>query len=81
MIDNMSETSTPVPTDFSQLSKTEQVRYVQALWDLISEQPEEIPLWESHLPLVEERLRHHRENPSSARPAFDVINGLIKNRK
>ena len=29
---------------------------------------------ESHLKLAEERLRHHRENPSAARPAFDVIN-------
>ncbi len=77
----MPETSIQMPTGFSQLSKAEQVRYIQALWDQISEQPEEIPVPESHLQLVEERLRRHRQNPSSARPAFDVIDRLSKKRK
>jgi len=40
----MPETSIQVPTEFSQLSKAEQVRYIQALWDQISERPEEIPV-------------------------------------
>ena len=77
----MPETSIQVPTEFSQLSKAEQVRYIQALWDQISERPEEIPVPESHLQLVEERLRRHRENPSAATPAFEVIDRLSKNRK
>ena len=77
----MPETSIQMPTGFSQLSKAEQVRYIQALWDEISERPEEIPVPESHLQLVEERLRRHRENPSEARSAFDVIDRLSKNRK
>lgn len=76
----MPETSIQMPTGFSQLSKAEQVRYIQALWDQISERPEEIPVRESHLQLVEERLRRHRENPSEARSAFDVIDRL-SNRK
>jgi len=77
----MPETSIQMPSGFSQLSKAEQVRYIQALWDQISEQPEEIPVPESHLQLVEERLRRHRENPSAARPAFEVIDRLSKKRK
>jgi putative addiction module component (TIGR02574 family) len=77
----MPEMSIQMPTGFSQLSKAEQVQYIQSLWDQISEQPEEIPVPESHLQLVEERLRRHRENPSSARSAFDVIDRLSKNRK
>jgi putative addiction module component (TIGR02574 family) len=78
---NMPEASVHIPTGFNQLSKAEQVRYIQALWDQISEQPEEISVPESHLQIVEERLRRHRENPSAARPAFEVIDRLSKKTK
>jgi hypothetical protein len=64
----MPETSIETPSGFHDLSKAEQVRYLQALWDQISEQPDEIPVPESHLELAEERLRRYRENPSSAQP-------------
>jgi putative addiction module component (TIGR02574 family) len=80
-IDTMLEPSIQMPTGFSRLSKAEQVRYIQALWDQISQQPEEIPIPESHLQLVEERLRRHRESPSSAKPAFEVIDRLSEKRK
>ncbi len=59
----------------------EQVRYLQALWDKISEHPDEIPVPESHIKLAEARLRRFREDPSSSRPAFDVIDRLSRNRK
>ena len=72
----MAEISLQIPTGFNQLSKAEQVRYIQALWDHISEQPEEIPVPESQLQLAEERLRRHRENPSAAKPAFEIIDHL-----
>jgi hypothetical protein len=78
---NMPQTSLPTPPGFAELPKVEQVRYLQALWDQISENPDEIPVPESHLRLVEERLRRYRENPSSAQPAFDVIDRLSQNRK
>jgi hypothetical protein len=77
----MSETSVPTPPGFEELSKAEQVRYLQALWDQISEHGAEIPVPESHLQLAEERLRRYREQPSSARPAFEVIDRLLENRK
>ena len=73
----MPETSIQTPSGFNQLSKAEQVRYLQALWDQISEHPEEIPIPESHLQLAENRLRRYRENPSTAQPAFDVIDRLL----
>jgi putative addiction module component len=79
--DAMPETSIPTPPGFAELPKAEQVRYLQALWDQISERPDEIPVPESHLQLAEERLRRYRENPSSARPAFEVIERLTQNRK
>lgn len=74
-------TSIQTPAGFNDLPKAEQVRYLQVLWDQISEQPEEIPVPESHLQLSEERLRRYRENPSSARPAFEVIDRLSNESK
>jgi len=77
----MPETSIQTPSGFSELSKAEQVRYVQALWDQISANPGEVPVPESHLQLAEERLRRYRENPSSAKLAFDVIDRLARKAK
>jgi Putative addiction module component len=77
----MPQTSLPTPPGFAELPKTEQVRYLQALWNQISEHPDEIPVPESHVRLAEERLRRYRENPSLAQSAFDVIDRLSQNRK
>jgi hypothetical protein len=77
----MSQTSLPTPPGFAELPKIEQVRYLQALWDQISEHPDEIPVPESHLRLAEERLHRYRENPATAQAPFDVIERLSKNRK
>jgi len=73
------ETQPPLlaePTGFSSLTKAEQVRYLQALWDSISERPGEIPVPGSHLSLVEERLAEYRRDPSRARPARDALDRL-----
>jgi hypothetical protein len=72
----MPETSIETPSGFKELSKAEQVRYLQALWDQISERPEEIPVPESHLQLADERLQRYRENPEATRPAFEVLDRL-----
>lgn len=74
----MSQTHIETPSGFSQLSKAEQVRYLQALWDQISEQPGEIPVPESHLQLAEQRLAHYRNNLSTTRPALEVLERLTK---
>ena len=63
------------------MPKAEQVRYLQALWDQISANPDEIPVPESHLKLAEERLQNFRENPSNSQPAFDVIDRLAPKSK
>ncbi len=64
------------PTGFSSLSKAEQVRYLQALWDSISERPGEIPVPGSHLILAEERLAEYRRDPSRAGPERDALDRL-----
>lgn len=72
----MTERTIPEPPGFRQLSKTEQVRYLQALWDQIAENAAAPPVPESHLKLVEERLKRHRAAPSSTHSAFQVLDCL-----
>jgi putative addiction module component len=77
----MSETSVPVPPGFTDMSKAEQVRYLTALWDHIADSPGEIPVLDSHLHLAEERLKRYRNDPSTARSAFEVLDRLTKKPK
>ncbi len=77
----MPEASVPTPPGFNDLSKAEQVRYLQALWDQISEDPGALPVPESHLRLAEERLKRYRENPSRGHSAFEVLDRLTDNAK
>jgi len=66
------------PPGFSQLSKQEQVRYLQALWDHIVERPGELPVPEGHLALAEERLASYRRDPGGARSAHEALDRLAK---
>ena len=77
----MPEASVPTPPGFNALSKAEQVRYLQALWDQISEDPGALPVPESHLRLAEERLKRYRERPSRGHSAFEVLDRLTDNSK
>ena len=72
----MPETSVPTPPGFDSLSKAEQVRYLQKLWDQISDDPGALPVPEGHLRLAEERLKRYREDPSRAHSAFEVLDRL-----
>lgn len=77
----MKHTTIPDPPGFSDLSKAEQIQYLQLLWDRIAERPGEIPVPESHLELAERRLAEYRRDPSRARPAHDVLDRLGKKRR
>lgn len=77
----MEPTTIPEPPGFAELSKAEQVQYLQELWDRIAERPGELPVPESHLDLAEERLAEYRRDPSRARSAYDVIDRLAERAK
>jgi putative addiction module component (TIGR02574 family) len=77
----MQRTTIPEPPGFAQLSKAEQVKYLQELWDRIAESPGELPVPERHLELAEERLAEYRRDPSRAGSAYDVIDRLAKSVK
>ncbi|UBF25980.1 addiction module protein [Kovacikia minuta CCNUW1] len=51
---SISEPLSP-PPGFEQLTKTQQIDYVQRLWDLIVTTPDELPVPEWHLEIIEER--------------------------
>lgn len=77
----MAQTSISEPPGFSKLSKSEQVRYLLALWDKIADAPGEIPVPESHLELAEARLLDYRNDPGSAHSAFEVLDRLAEKSK
>ena len=66
-------TAVTEPAGFKSLSQAEQIRYLQALWDRIAEEPGQLPVPKSHLSLGRERLSEYRRDPSRARPAHDAL--------
>jgi hypothetical protein len=74
----MEHTMIPEPAGFAELSKVEQVRYLQALWDRIAEQPAELPVPERHLELAEERLAEYQLDRTRARAAFEILDRLTR---
>lgn len=74
----MEHASVPDPPGFNDLSKAEQIRYLQALWDRISKNPADIPVLETHVTLAEQRLAGYRKNPKRVRPAYEVLDRLRK---
>ncbi len=77
----MQHMTIPEPPGFSDLSKAEQVRYLQALWDRIADNPEDLPAPQSHLDLAEERLGEHRRDPGRAHSAYEVLDRLASKRR
>ena len=76
----MQHTTIPEPPGFAELSKAEQVRYLQALWDRIADKPGDLPIPESHLELAEERLAEYRRDPTRAHSAYEILDRLAKKR-
>ncbi len=66
------------PPGFADFSKSEQIEYLQTLWDQIAETPEELPVPESHLALAEQRLAAYRREPALALPAYEELDRVVK---
>ena len=74
----MEHTAIPDPSGFADLTKAEQIRYLQALWDRIAKHPDEIPVPDRHRGIIEERLAAHRADPGAARPWDEVREELLE---
>lgn len=71
------------PPGFDDLTVSEQIDYVQALWDRIAASPEQIPVPEWHQPIIQERLEAYRANSLAGRVWSDVradIETKLRNR-
>jgi putative addiction module component (TIGR02574 family) len=69
------------PPGFDDLPVEEKLDYVHSLWDRIAEHPENLPVPEWHLRVIENRLAAHRTDPTTARPGDEVraeINEKLK---
>ena len=66
------------PPGFERLTKAEQIRYVQDLWDRVSDQPGDLPVPQSHIDLLEQRKAAYGKDPSNVRSAYDIIERLTK---
>ena len=74
----MDHTAIPDPPGYADLSTEEQVRYIQALWDRVFEHPDDLPVPESHLEILEERMAERQSNPPPTRSAYEALDELTK---
>lgn len=72
----MSQSPLPEPAGFNQLSKAEQISYVQMLWDKIAAYPNDVDVPESHWQVLQDRLADYQSNPNKVAPARDVLERL-----
>jgi putative addiction module component (TIGR02574 family) len=66
----------PDPPGFAELPKTEQIEYLQRLWDGIAADEAAVPAPESHLALAAARLAAYRARPEAAEPAHALLDRL-----
>lgn len=55
-----------IPPEFDQASIEERIDFVQDLWDRIATDPENVPIPDEHLRIVEERLRESPTSPEGS---------------
>jgi putative addiction module component (TIGR02574 family) len=73
----MSQPTIPEPMGFNQLSKAEQIQYVQMLWDKIANNPNDVEVPEEHCKILRERLNEYQLNPDNTKPAREVLDRLV----
>jgi putative addiction module component (TIGR02574 family) len=65
------------PPGFDELSPQEKLDYVQSLWDRIFAQPEEVPVPDWHLQLLDERLAEYEADPEAGSSWEDVREDIL----
>jgi putative addiction module component (TIGR02574 family) len=65
------------PPGFDELSPDEKLEYVQALWDRVSEHPEQVPTPDWHREIVAQRLAAHRRGEGTSRAWSEVREDLM----
>jgi putative addiction module component (TIGR02574 family) len=65
------------PPGFDKLSMDEKIEYVQSLWDKIAATPEEVPVPDWHLQILDERLESLRTKPNEGK-AWEQVKQEIR---
>lgn len=73
----MSNTKLAVPPEFDAAPKDQRIAFVQQLWDRIAQDPENVPLPESHKRILEERLSAYRASPQTGRAWSEARDQLL----
>jgi len=67
------------PPGFDELSIEEQIEYVQSLWDRIAATPDQVPVPEWHLEVLDERLKDYEANPDAGE-SWDVVRERLRDK-
>lgn len=73
-----------IPPEFDQASIDERIEFVQDLWNRIAANPDDLPVPEEHLRIIEERLRESPTSPEDSLSWDEVkahLEGISKARK
>jgi putative addiction module component (TIGR02574 family) len=65
------------PPGFDELSPAEKLDYVEALWDRVAADPEQVPVAEWHREVSAERLAAHRAGVGTSRLWDDARDDLL----
>lgn len=66
------------PPGFDDLDVDGQIEYVQALWDRIAAQENQVPVPGWHRDILDDRLADLQANPDASRPWEEVKADLLK---
>jgi putative addiction module component (TIGR02574 family) len=70
----------PMEQAFETMSATERIRYVQALWDRIAENPGDVPVSDPMKAELDLRLADHRSNPDEV-VAWETVKAQSRSAK
>ena len=64
------------PPGFDELSVEEQIEYLQSLWDRIAASPEQVPVPDWHLEILDQRLMDYQINQNNGEEGGAVLQRL-----
>ena len=67
-----------IPQEFSDLPSDGRIAYVQDLWDVIAEAPNEVEVPDSHKRILDERLAAYEADPSESEPWSKVRDTILR---
>lgn len=66
-----------IPPEFAAASREQQIELVHELWDQIAQDPESVPVPESHRQIIKERLEAYRADPTAGLPWQEVRDRIL----